>query len=324
MTVANPAPAVRTPAPAPAAAPVAPTPAAVSAPVKAAPKAAANAAGTTSPIRGVAAKIVENMEASLSVPTATSVRAVPAKLLADNRIVINNHLRRGRGGKVSFTHLIGYAMVRALADHPGDEPRLRRGRRQAGRGHARARQPRPRDRPGQARTARAALVVARIKAPRRMDFAQFWAAYEDIVRRARTGKLTTEDFAGTTISLTNPGGIGTNHSVPRLMAGQGTIIGVGAMEYPAEFQGASDRDSSPSWRVSKIMTLTSTYDHRIIQGAQSGEFLRRMHQLLLGEDGFYDDDLRARCASPTSRCAGSRHLGTPTRARSTRPPASSS
>ncbi|MCW2499238.1 MAG: 2-oxoglutarate dehydrogenase, subunit, partial [Frankiales bacterium] len=121
-----------------------------------------------------------------------------------------------------------------------------------------------------------------------LDFSGFLAAYEDIVRRARTGKLTTEDFQGATISLTNPGGIGTVHSVPRLMQGQGAIIGVGAMEYPAEFQGASEEQLA-KLAISKIITLTSTYDHRVIQGAQSGEFLRRMHELLLGADGFYDE-----------------------------------
>ena len=120
------APAAPTPAPAPAAAPVpaaakaapAPAPAIPSAPPSApAPSPAAPGGTTTQPIRGVAAKIVSNMDASLQVPTATSVRAVPAKLLSDNRIVINNHLARGRGGKVSFTHLIGYALVRAVAAH---------------------------------------------------------------------------------------------------------------------------------------------------------------------------------------------------------------
>ncbi len=125
-----------------------------------------------------------------------------------------------------------------------------------------------------------------------MTFAQFWAAYEDIVRKARAGSLTAEDFAGTTISLTNPGTLGTNHSVPRLMSGQGTIVGVGAMEYPAEFQGASD-ERLADLGISKIITLTSTYDHRIIQGAESGDFLRRVHALLLGEDGFYDDIFRS-------------------------------
>src|SRR5947209_9944092 len=125
-----------------------------------------------------------------------------------------------------------------------------------------------------------------------MDFAQFWGAYEDIIRRARAGKLTAEDFSGTTISLTNPGTIGTNHSVPRLTAGQGAIIGVGAMEYPAEFQGMSP-EALTEMGISKIITLTSTYDHRIIQGAESGDFLRRMHQLLLGEEDFYDGIFRS-------------------------------
>src|SRR5690606_40168390 len=131
------------------------------------------------------------------------------------------------------------------------------------------------------------LVVPAIKGAEAMDFAQFWRAYEDVVRRARGGKLGVEDFQGTTISLTNPGTIGTVHAVPRLMEGQGTIIGVGAMDYPAEFQGASPENLA-KMGVSKVLTLTSTYDHRIIQGAQSGEFLRIIHSKLLGEDGFYD------------------------------------
>ena len=131
------------------------------------------------------------------------------------------------------------------------------------------------------------LLVPSIKKADTLDFAQFWSAYEDVVRRARGGKLTVEDFAGTTISLTNPGTIGTVHSVPRLMAGQGTIIGVGAMDYAAEFQGASEEQLA-RMGVSKVLTLTSTYDHRIIQGAQSGDFLRIISAKLLGEGGFYD------------------------------------
>ncbi len=227
------------------------------------------------------------MAASLTVPIATSVRAIPAKLLIDNRIVINNHLGRGRGGKVSFTHLIGYAVVRALAAHPemnfsfaeaDGKPVLVRPEHvnlglaidvQKGDG---SRQ----------------LLVPSIKAAEAMDFRQFWVSYEDVVRRARAGKLTVDDFAGTTISLTNPGTIGTEHSIPRLMAGQGCIVGVGAMEYPAAYQGASE-ETIARLAVSKTVTLTSTYDHRIIQGAQSGEFLRTIHRLLLGEQGFYDD-----------------------------------
>ena len=121
-----------------------------------------------------------------------------------------------------------------------------------------------------------------------LDFGQFWASYESTVAKARSGTLTVEDFAGTTVSLTNPGTIGTVHSVPRLVQGQGLIIGVGAMDYPAEFQGASEETIARN-AISKVITLTSTYDHRIIQGATSGDFLRRLHELLLGADNFYDE-----------------------------------
>jgi len=227
------------------------------------------------------------MAASLTVPTATSVRSVPAKLLIDNRIVINNHLARGRGGKVSFTHLIGYAMVRALGTVPemnyayaetdGKPAVVQPGH--VGLGLAI-------DVTG--RDGSRQLLVPSIKQAETMDFRQFWMAYEDIVRRARTQKLTVEDYAGTTITLTNPGTIGTEHSVPRLMAGTGCIIGVGAMEHPAAYQGASE-DTITRLAISRTVTLTSTYDHRIIQGAMSGDYLRRMHQLLLGGDGFYDE-----------------------------------
>jgi len=238
-------------------------------------------------LRGAAARTAANMAASLAVPTATSVRPIPAKLLVDNRIVINNHLSRGRGGKVSFTHLIGYAIVRALAVAPemnfnfaevdGKPVLLQPEHVNLGlaidvRKDDGARQ----------------LLVPSIKGAETLDFNQFWMAYEDIIRKARTGKLTVDDFAGTTISLTNPGTIGTEHSVPRLMPGQGAIVGVGAMEYPAAYQGASP-DTIARLAISKTVTLTSTYDHRIIQGAQSGEFLRIVHDLLLGGDGFYDD-----------------------------------
>ena len=206
--------------------------------------------------------------------------------------MINNQLRRTRGGKISFTHLIGFAVVRALAEMPvmnrhfaeidgkpsavaPDYVNLGLAIDLPGRGGARS------------------LVVVSIKGCEAMNFGQFWSAYEAIVHKARTGALTGEDFAGTTISLTNPGTLGTNHSVPRLMQGQGTIVGVGAMEYPAEFQGASE-ERLAEIGVSKIITLTSTYDHRIIQGAESGEFLRRVHGLLLGGPdtdgvGFYDE-----------------------------------
>nr|MBA2739042.1 multifunctional oxoglutarate decarboxylase/oxoglutarate dehydrogenase thiamine pyrophosphate-binding subunit/dihydrolipoyllysine-residue succinyltransferase subunit [Nocardioidaceae bacterium] len=239
------------------------------------------------PLRGASARTATNMDASLEVPTATSVRSVPVKLLIDNRIVINNHLARARGGKVSFTHLIGFALVKALVSMP-----------EMNRSYDQDEKGKPvLVTPGHVNLGLAIdvaksdgsrqLLVPSIKAVEGMDFADFWAGYEEVVRKARDGKLTVDDFAGTTISLTNPGTIGTDHSVPRLMKGQGAIVGVGAMNYPAEYQGASDKALN-EFAVSKTMTLTSTYDHRIIQGAQSGDFLRRVHGLLLGEEGFYD------------------------------------
>ncbi|MEZ0066020.1 2-oxoglutarate decarboxylase [Streptacidiphilus sp. MAP12-20] len=237
-------------------------------------------------LKGPAARIVTNMDASLTMPTATSVRAIPAKLLIDNRIVINNHLKRARGGKVSFTHIIGYAMVQAIKAMPAmnygfqekdGKPFLVKPE------HINLGLAIDLTKPNGDRQ----LVVAAIKNAETLDFFGFWQAYEDIVRRARQNKLTVDDFSGVTCSLTNPGGIGTVHSVPRLMPGQGTILGVGSMEYPAEFQGSAEENLA-RMGVSKVMTLTSTYDHRVIQGAQSGEFLRTMHQLLLGQGEFYD------------------------------------
>lgn len=246
----------------------------------------ADASDDVSKLRGPAARVVTNMEQSLEVPTATSVRAVPAKLMVDNRIVINNHLARGRGGKISFTHLIGYALVEALAEMPvmnasytqlDGKPAVNQPA-HVGFGLAI-----DLAKPDGSRQ----LLVPSIKNAESLDFAQFWTAYEDLVRKARGSKLTVADFQGTTISLTNPGGIGTVHSVPRLMPGQGTIVGVGAMDYPAEFAGASVEQLS-RLAISKVLTITSTYDHRIIQGAQSGEFLKIISNKLVGIDGFYD------------------------------------
>ena len=242
-------------------------------------------------LRGASARTVSNMDASLAVPTATSVRTVPVKLLIDNRVVINNHLARARGGKVSFTHIIGFALAKALRAMPemnygftvvDGKPTLVKPP------HVNIGLAIDVQKPDGTRQ----LLVPSIKQAEEMGFAAFWSAYEDIVRRARDNKLTITDFQGTTVSLTNPGTIGTNHSVPRLMAGQGAIIGVGAMDYPPEYQGASEETLARN-AISKVMTLTSTYDHRVIQGAQSGDFLRRLHALLLGEDGFYDEIFRA-------------------------------
>ncbi|WP_445395956.1 multifunctional oxoglutarate decarboxylase/oxoglutarate dehydrogenase thiamine pyrophosphate-binding subunit/dihydrolipoyllysine-residue succinyltransferase subunit [Streptomyces sp. LE64] len=306
--VAKPAPAATVPsAPAPkaAAAPqTAPTPApapsatAQGAPAKAAAPAPAAKPAAETPagpelvtLRGPSAAVVKNMNASLELPTATSVRAVPVKLLFDNRIVINNHLKRARGGKISFTHLIGYAMVQAIKAMPAmnhsfavkdGKPTLVKPE------HINLGLAIDLVKPNGDRQ----LVVAAIKKAETLNFFEFWQAYEDIVRRARDNKLTMDDFTGVTVSLTNPGGIGTVHSVPRLMPGQSVIMGVGAMDYPAEFQGTS-QDTLNKLGISKVMTLTSTYDHRVIQGAASGEFLRVVANLLLGESGFYDEIFEA-------------------------------
>ncbi|CAK7281037.1 MULTISPECIES: multifunctional oxoglutarate decarboxylase/oxoglutarate dehydrogenase thiamine pyrophosphate-binding subunit/dihydrolipoyllysine-residue succinyltransferase subunit [Streptomyces] len=296
------------PAPKPAAAPApAPAPAAQAAPApakpaqpaqapaqpkaKAAPAQEAPAGPEQVTLRGPAAAVAKNMDASLEMPTATSVRAVPVKLLFDNRIVINNHLKRARGGKISFTHLIGYAMVQAIKAMPAmnhsygvkdGKPTLIKPP------HVNLGLAIDLVKPNGDRQ----LVVAAIKKAETLNFFEFWQAYEDIVRRAREGKLTMDDFTGVTVSLTNPGGLGTVHSVPRLMPGQSVIMGVGSMDYPAEFQGTS-QDTLNKLGVSKVMTLTSTYDHRVIQGAASGEFLRQVANLLLGENKFYDEIFEA-------------------------------
>ncbi|WEH15336.1 multifunctional oxoglutarate decarboxylase/oxoglutarate dehydrogenase thiamine pyrophosphate-binding subunit/dihydrolipoyllysine-residue succinyltransferase subunit [Streptomyces sp. VNUA24] len=302
------APAQAAPAAPAAPAPAAPKPAAVPAPAVAKPAAAApapakpaaaapakQAAPAEGPelitLRGPAAAVAKNMNASLELPTATSVRAVPVKLLFDNRIVINNHLKRARGGKISFTHLIGYAMVQAIKTMPSmnwhyaekdGKPTLVKPP------HVNFGLAIDLVKPNGDRQ----LVVAGIKKAETLNFFEFWQAYEDIVRRARDGKLTMDDFTGVTVSLTNPGGLGTVHSVPRLMPGQSVIMGVGSMDYPAEFQGTS-QDTLNKLGISKVMTLTSTYDHRVIQGAASGEFLRIVANYLLGEGGFYDDIFEA-------------------------------
>ncbi len=242
---------------------------------------------TVTPLRGMAKTLATNMDASLTVPTATSVRSIPAKLLIDNRIVINSNLKRSRGGKVSFTHIIGWALVQAMKefrsqnvfyDEVDGKPSVVAPA-HVGLGIA-IDIPKP--------DGTRALLVPGIKRADTMGFNEFLGAYEELVGRARANKLTAADFQGTTISLTNPGGIGTVHSVPRLMKGQGCIIGAGALEYPAEFQGTSPKTLN-DLGIGKIITLTSTYDHRVIQGAGSGEYLRKVHELLIGERHFYEN-----------------------------------
>ncbi|MFF8188408.1 multifunctional oxoglutarate decarboxylase/oxoglutarate dehydrogenase thiamine pyrophosphate-binding subunit/dihydrolipoyllysine-residue succinyltransferase subunit [Microbacterium sp. NPDC016588] len=238
-------------------------------------------------LKGMPKALASNMDDSLTVPTATSVRTIPAKLMIDNRIVINNHMSRTRGGKVSFTHLIGWALIQALKEFPSQnvyyaeidgKPSV------VAPAHINLGIAIDMPKPDGTR----ALLVPSIKRADTLSFGEFLASYEDLVRRARSNKLTPGDFQGTTISLTNPGGIGTVHSVPRLMRGQGAIIGAGALEYPAEFQGASEKTLN-ELAIGKTITLTSTYDHRVIQGAGSGEFLKKVHELLIGQRGFYDD-----------------------------------
>jgi 2-oxoglutarate dehydrogenase E1 component len=284
------APAPEQPSPAvPAAAP-SPTPEVRPAPAAAKP---VDAADDGEPLRGAAARIVENMKASLAVPTATSFREVPAKLLEVNRRVINGYLGRTRGGKVSFTHIIGYAIVRAIADTvpvmnasytegADGKPRVIR-HEHIGLGLAV-----DVEKSDGSRT----LLVPVIREADTLDFRGFWGAYEDLIRKVRSNKLTPDDFAGATITLTNPGTIGTKQSVPRLMPGQGVIVGVGSIDVPAAYEGA-DPAALADVGLSKVVTISSTYDHRIIQGAESGLFLKRMHELLLGADGFYDSIFRS-------------------------------
>jgi 2-oxoglutarate decarboxylase len=223
------------------------------------------------------------------VPTATSFREVPAKLLEVNRKIINSYLSRTRAGKISFTHVIGYAIVKAItgttpvmnaayAEGADGKPYVVR-HEHLGLGLAVDVEKGDGSR---------SLLVPCIKQADTLDFAGFFAAYEELIRKVRSNKLAPDDFAGVTVSLTNPGTIGTVQSVPRLMPGQGLIVGVGSLDYPTSYAGA-DPATLADLGLSKVMTITSTYDHRIIQGAESGLFLKRVHQLLMGEDGFYEE-----------------------------------
>jgi len=239
------------------------------------------------PIRGAALKIVENMEASLAVPTATSQRRIPVKLLDENRRIINRHLEENDRGKASYTHLIAYAILRALDQLPQlndgfeviDKQPTRVRRESVNLGIAIDLEKKDGTR---------TLLVPNIKRANKLGFTEFLAAYDDVIKRAREGKLQVSDFQGTTLSLTNPGTIGTVASTPRLMPGQSLIVATGAIEYPAEYQSMAPT-ILPQLGISKAITISSTYDHRIIQGAESGAFLARVHELLLGKNKFYDE-----------------------------------
>ena len=235
---------------------------------------------------GVSNKIVENMEDSLEIPTATSIRVLPVKMLTEDRIIINSYLLKRGDPKVTFTHIISWALIKAIREFPTlnchfeikDGTAYRVNPNQVNFGVAI-------DLPGKG--GKRNLVVPNIKNVDRMSFKEFLFAYNDLIERARNGELQIEDYQNTTISITNPGTIGTVSSMPRLMKSQGSIIATGAMNYPAEFQ-AMSQDVLNHLGISKVMTVTSTYDHRIIQGAESGAFLAKVHSLLNGEEGFYD------------------------------------
>jgi 2-oxoglutarate dehydrogenase E1 component len=239
------------------------------------------------PLRGAAGRIAENMSASLTVPLATSQRTIAVKVMDENRRIINNHRALLARGKVSFTHIVGWAIVQALDEFPALN-------------HAYA------ERDGQpfrlvhpeinlgiaidvaGKDGARSLMVPNIKNAGALNFQEYLNAFDDLVARARRGKLTPADFQGTTISLTNPGTVGTVSSNPRLMPGQGAIIAAGAIDYPAEYRGVA-AETRAVLGISKVMSLSCTYDHRIIQGAESGSFLGKLQDLLDGQESFYEE-----------------------------------
>ncbi len=243
------------------------------------------------------------MEASLAVPTATSNRVIPVKNMEENRRILNRHREALGLSKISFTHFVAWAIVRALEKHPGMNDAY---------GEADGRPARIRKKAVNLGVAidvtkkdgSRSLLVPNIRDAGKMTFAGFLEAFDVLVAKARKGTIEPDLFAGTTISLTNPGTIGTTASAPRLMPGQGTIVATGAMGYPAEFQAMPDEVMS-ALGVSRVMNVSSTYDHRIIQGAESGAFLATLQDLLLGGDGSTTGSSRT-SRSRTGRCAGRR------------------
>ena len=254
--------------------------------VKTPPTLSAGSAEQLVPLRGAALRIVENMEQSLAIPTATSQRTIPVKVIDENRQIINQYRTLLGKGKISYTHIIGWAIVQALKENPtlnnayaekdGEAFRLVRGQIHLGLAVDVA-----------GKDGNRSLMVPNLKDAGSLNFHEYLAAFDDIVDRARRGKLTLPDFQGTSISLTNPGTVGTVASVPRLMPGQGCIIATGAIGYPAEYSGVTP-EIRATLGLSKVMTMTCTYDHRVIQGAESGLFLAKVQDLLQGGGGFYE------------------------------------
>jgi 2-oxoglutarate decarboxylase len=246
----------------------------------------AAASSEAKPLRGPAGALAKAMNESRQMPTATSFRTLAVDTLDAKRKAINSQLSE-RGLKVSFTHVIAWAIVRAAHEF-----------------QVMARTYEERDgKPFvvenssvnlgiavdvERRDGSRGLMVPVITGANGQDFAGFHSAYEEQISKTRENKLTADDFAGTNMTLTNPGGIGTVASVPRLLQGQGTIVATGSIAYPAEWAHATS-DRIKALGISKVMTMTSTYDHRIIQGAESGQFLRRIDQFLQGEDNFYEE-----------------------------------
>ncbi|HEX7060251.1 MAG TPA: multifunctional oxoglutarate decarboxylase/oxoglutarate dehydrogenase thiamine pyrophosphate-binding subunit/dihydrolipoyllysine-residue succinyltransferase subunit [Solirubrobacterales bacterium] len=246
---------------------------------------AAARAGEAKALRGPAGMLAQAMNESREVPTATSFRTVAVDTLDAKRKALNGLLKE-RGMKVSFTHLVAWAIVQAAKEWP---VMVRVFEEREGKPYAIEGGPVNLgiavdvERKDGSRS----LMVPAIKGAEGLDFAAFHSYYEDLITKTRENKLTADDFQGTNVSLTNPGGLGTVASVPRLMSGQSAIIATGSIAYPAEWAHATP-ERIRQLGVSKVMTLTSTYDHRVIQGAESGSFLRRLDQLLQGEDGFYE------------------------------------
>ena len=237
-------------------------------------------------LRGPAAALVGAMEQSLGIPTATSFRSLQVGTLESRRAELNASLRAaGRSEKISFTHVIAFALVRAAREQPAIVASFRRENGTPSRVETGVHLGIAVD--TQRKDGSRFLVVPVVKNAGALDFAGFRSAYEGLIEKARDSKLAADDLSGASFTLTNPGGIGTVASVPRLTAGQGAIIAAGAIAYPPGFANA-DPSALRGLGVEKIMTLTSTYDHRVIQGAQSGEYLKRVDELLQGKDGFYE------------------------------------